>query len=103
MPRRDISDFITCVTSATQPPQVEPALVQDFILAMVVLPSPTAAQIWPLVTLLHEQICAASGNASTPRPGLALPSLDGRIRNSGSGGSVMPLSAICSSVPYSSA
>ena len=31
-----------------------------------------------------------------PRPGLVLPSLDGRIRNSGSAGRVMPLSAICS-------
>ena len=70
---------------------------------MVQAPLPTASQRLPLVTLLHEQICAVSGSASTPRPGLALPSLDGKIRNSGSSGRVMPLSAICSSVPYSAA
>ncbi|MCY1505716.1 hypothetical protein D9M68_399380 [compost metagenome] len=101
MPRLAISIFMTCVTSGTQPPQVAPAWVQAFISAGVHTPWPTASQIWPLVTLLHEQICALSGSASTPRPGLALPSLDGRIRNSGSSGSAMPLSASCSSVPYS--
>ena len=53
------------VTSGTQPPRVAPALVQAFI-ADVVAPS-TAAQIWPLVTLLHEQIWALS--AGHPRPG----------------------------------
>jgi hypothetical protein len=103
MPRLAISAFMTWPTSATQPPQVAPALVQAFISATVQAPSPTAAQIRPLVTLLHEQIWAVSGSASTPRPGRALPSLAGRIRNSGSAGSAMPLSAICSSVPYSAA
>jgi hypothetical protein len=99
-----ISAFMTCVTSGTQPPQVAPALVQALSWPMVVqAPSPTAAQIRPLLTLLQEQICALSGRASAPRPGLALPSLEGRIRNSGSSGRAMPLSAICSSVPYSAA
>jgi len=103
MPRLDISSFMIWVTSGTQPPQVAPALVQAFISAMVQAPSPTAAWMRPLLTSLQEQICAVSGSASTPRPGLALPSLDGRIRNSGSAGSAMPLSAICSRVPYSAA
>jgi len=91
------------VTSGTQPPQVAPALQPAFSSAMVVAPLPTASQIWPLVTLLHEQICAESGSASGPRPGFSLPSPEGRIRNSGLAGSAMPLSAICSSVPYSAA
>src|SRR5690606_14507627 len=94
---------MTCVTNGTQPPQVDPALVQAFRSPIVHTPCPTAAQICPLLTLLQEQICALSGSASTPRPGLALPSLEGRIRNSGSSGRAIPLSAICSSVPYSSA
>ncbi|MNT72587.1 hypothetical protein D3C72_2112050 [compost metagenome] len=70
---------------------------------MLVAPSPTAAQIWPLVTLLHEQIWAVSGSASAPSAGLALPSEDGRIRNSGDSGSSMRFSIIWSRVPYSSA
>ncbi|MNT41968.1 hypothetical protein D3C72_1783610 [compost metagenome] len=103
MPRRAISAFMTWVTRGTQPPQVAPALVHAFISAMVQAPLPTASQMPALVTLLHEQICAVSGRASTPRPGLALPSLDGKIRNSGASGSVMPFRAICSNVPYSEA
>ena len=39
-----------------------------------VAPAHTAAHMSPFETLLHEQICAAAGSASTPRPGLALPS-----------------------------
>ena len=103
MPSLAISNFMTCVTSGTQPPQVAPALVQALISPMLVQPSPTAAQIWPLDTLLHEQSWALSGSASGPMPTLALPSLLGRIRNSGSAGSLMPFSAICCSVPYSAA
>ena len=52
------------LTSATQPPHELPALVADFNAPMLVAPAQTAAQIWPFDTLLHEQICAASGNAS---------------------------------------
>jgi hypothetical protein len=103
MPRRAISAFMTWVARGTQPPQVAPAWVQALSAPMVQAPSPTAAQICALVTLLHEQIWAVPGRASTPRPGLALPSLEGRMRNSGSSGRAMPLSAICNSVPYSSA
>ncbi len=57
------------MTSETHEPQLVPALVQ-------LLTPPTALsfcsrmapQICPLLTLLQEQICAASGSASTPKP-----------------------------------
>ena len=103
MPRLLISAFITWVTSGTQPPQVAPALQQAFSAATVLAPPATASAIWPLVTLLQEQICALSGRASTPRPGLAWPSLAGRISASGCSGRAMPFKAICSRVPYSAA
>ena len=69
----------------------------------VVAPSATAVQICDFDTLLHEQIWAAAGSASTPIAGFATPSDDGRIRNSGDSGSSMRFSIICSSVPYSAA
>src|SRR5581483_990234 len=100
-PRRLSSAFRICVTSGVQPPHDVPALVHAFSAPMLVLPSPIASQIAPLLTLLHEQICAAAGRRSTPSPGLALPSLAGRIRNSGASGSAILFSIICSSVPYS--
>jgi len=78
-------------------------LVQALSSPMLVTPPATAEQIWALLTLLHEQIWAESGSASGPRPGLAWPSLLGRIKNSGFLGRAMPFSAICSRVPYSSA
>src|SRR5271156_1169252 len=101
MPCFFISAFITWVTSGTQPPHEVPAQVAVFSAPVLVAPAHTAAQISPLETLLHEQICALSGSASTPSPGLLLPSLDGRIRNSGASGSSMRFNIICSSVPYS--
>ncbi len=98
-----ISAFITWVTSGTQPPQEVPAPVQDFSAPIEVAPLTTASQSRPFETLLQEQICAVSGSASTPRPGLAAPSDCGRISASGSAGSSMRFSIICSSVPYSAA
>ena len=92
---------MTCVTSATQPPHAVPAPVQLFSSPMVVAPPATAAQSAPFETSLQEQICAVSGKALTPSIGLALPSLEGRIRNSGDSGSAIPFNIICSSVPYS--
>src|SRR5207244_13351271 len=49
-----------------QPPQEVAALVCFLIAPTVVQPSSTAAQIAPLSTLLHEQICADVGSAATP-------------------------------------
>src|SRR4051812_4260353 len=101
MPCFFISAFITCVTSGTQPPQEVPAPVQLFSSPMVVTPPATALHNAPFETSLQEQICAESGNASTPSAGLAAPSDCGRIRNSGDSGSSILFSIICSSVPYS--
>ncbi len=92
-----------CVTSGTQPPHDVPAPVHVFSAPRLVAPSATAAQICDFDTLLHEQICAPSGSASTPIAGFAAPSDDGRIRNSGDSGNSMRFSIICSSVPYSAA
>jgi len=101
MPCFRISAFMICVTSGTQPPQAVPAFVQDFNAPMVVAPSATAAHSAPFDTSLHEQICAASGKASTPSPAFCWPSACGRMRNSGNSGSSILLSIICKSVPYS--
>ena len=90
-----------CVTSGTQPPQAVPAFVQLLRAPMVVAPAATAAHSAPFETSLHEQICAASGKASTPRPTFCWPSACGRIRNSGDAGSSILFSIICSRVPYS--
>jgi hypothetical protein len=87
-PARFSSAFKRSVTSGTQEPQVVPALVQLFT-------APTAVSFWsriapqmsPLLTLLQEQICAASGSAVTPRPAGRSPFPAGRISISGSGGS----------------
>ena len=91
---RDLGD------QGTQPPQVAPAPCRPPMSDDAVAHG--FAQRLPLVTLLHEQICAVSGSASTPRPGLAWPSLDGR-----SGTRVFrqgdAVEAICGSVPYSAA
>ena len=92
-----------CVTSGTQPPHDVPAPVHVFSAPRLVAPSATAVQICDFDTLLHEQIWAAAGSASTPIAGFATPSDDGRIRNSGDSGSSMRFSIICSSVPYSAA
>jgi hypothetical protein len=86
MPRLAISAFITWVTRGTQPPQVAPALVQAFSRPMVVTPSPTAAQICALADVVAGADLGAVGQGIHAQPGLALPSLDGRIRNSGSSG-----------------
>src|SRR5581483_3365832 len=74
----------TWVTSGAQPPQVVAARV-DFLRApSVVQPASTAAQIAPLLTLLHEQICASAGNAANPLLAEfeAPPARGGRIRSS---------------------
>ncbi len=92
---------MTCLTSALQPPQPVAALVQLFTAPISPAPATTAAQISALLTLWHEQICALSGSAATPSPFAGAPLLTGRISVSGSAGSAMPFSIICSSVAYS--
>src|SRR6185436_815769 len=67
-PRFLSSAFSSCVTSGVQPPQVVPALVLVFNPPTVVQPAEMAEQMPPFETLLHEQICAVSGNALTPCP-----------------------------------
>ena len=88
------------MTSGTQEPQVVPALVQLFTAPTTVsFWSRMALQISPLLTLLQEQICAASGSAVTPRPAGRSPLPAGRIKLSGSGGSTMRFWASCKSSP----
>ncbi len=65
--------------------------------------SRTAVQIAPLLTLLHEQICAASGRAPTPAPAGLSPDAVGRISVSGAGGSTIWFWASCKSCPYDEA
>ena len=63
-PARFISVLRRSVTSGTHEPQVVPALVQLLTAPMAVsFCSRMAVQISPLLTLLHEQICAESGSA----------------------------------------
>ncbi len=77
-----------------------PALVQLFTAPTAVsFWSRMAPQISPLLTLLQEQICAASGSAVTPRPAGRSPRPAGRIRVSGSGGSTIWFCASCKSSP----
>src|SRR5687768_3605241 len=76
-PLRESSALMSCVTSCAQPPQVLAALLCFFIAPSVTQPVLTAAQMSPLLTLLHEQICALSGSAATPIPAVAPPSSAG--------------------------
>src|SRR4051794_16758265 len=61
------------VTSGRQPPQPVPALVQLLISSTEVrFLSRMALQIWPLVTLLHEQTCVSLGMLVTMLAGAAV-------------------------------
>ncbi len=72
----------------TQEPQVVPALVQSLILPTVSQPPSTTASVMaPLLTVLHEQISASSGSASTPIPP---PPPDGASSAAGVAGSERP-------------
>src|ERR1700745_4158784 len=79
----------SCLSSGTHDPHDVPADVQDFSAPTSAHPSAMAHFRSPLVTLLHEQICAESGSAPTPK---AAHSSDwaGAIRASGSPGSSLP-------------
>src|SRR5689334_13807147 len=79
----------SCLSSGTHDPHEVPAAVHDFNEGTSAQPSAIAHFRSPLVTLLHEQICAASGSAPTPRAVLP-PEEAGAISASGSPGSSLP-------------
>src|SRR5882757_8003731 len=78
----------SCLSRGTHDPHDVPADVQDFSDPTSPHPSAMAHVSSPLVTLLHEQICAESGSAPTPKA--PAPSLAGAINASGSPGSSLP-------------
>src|SRR5215469_5717156 len=92
------------VTSGRQPPQPVPALVHNLISSTLVrFLSRTASQIWPLLTLLHEQICVSLAMPVKVAPALfespTLPSTSS-LGAIGSGSSLL---ASIDSEPYSAA
>src|SRR5690606_12264325 len=89
----------TCLTRAEQPPHPVEALVDSLMPPRVVIPACTEQQIAPFVTSKQEQICAASGSASTPIIGLVPPSLTGKISCSGASGKSILFTQICCRVP----
>ena len=104
MPAFFSSYFRRSVTSGTHDPQVVPALVQLLTAPTTVsFCSRMALQICPLLTLLHEQICAPSGSAVTPAPARFSPLPAGRISSSGAGGRTIWFWASCKSSPYDEA
>src|SRR5215208_1348628 len=91
----------SCLSNGTHEPHEVPALVQLLRAGTSQQPAAMASVRSPLVTLLHEQICAAGGSAPTPNP-LAPPSDPaGAINAIGSPGSVSP--TIGRSTPYDDA
>ena len=91
----------SCLSSGTQEPQEVPALVQAFRPATSEQPPSIAPHRSPLVTLLQEQIWAASGRAPTPRALAPSPEPAGAMSASGSPGSASP--TIGRSTPYDDA
>ncbi|TDZ92228.1 hypothetical protein CCUG62472_02834 [Mycobacteroides salmoniphilum] len=82
-----------CLSMGMQLPQDVPAQVAALRAGTSVAPSQMALQIAPLVTALHEQICASSGSAPTP---ISAPA--GVISEAGSAGSSRP--SMGRRVPY---
>src|SRR6201996_9064627 len=76
----------SCLSSGTHDPQEVPAEVQDFSDPTSAHPSAMAHFSSPLVTLLHEQICAAAGSDPTPSPVEPPSDPDGAISAIGSPG-----------------
>src|SRR5215212_11101553 len=56
-----------CLSNGTHEPHEVPASVHFFSSGTSQQPPAMASVRSPLVTLLHEQICAAGGNAPTPK------------------------------------
>ena len=102
-PARFSSTFSSSVTSGTHEPQPVPALVQrlDRADGGQLLLRGSRRRSSPLLTLLHEQICARVGQGGrrrAPRACRRVP--PGRISVLGRGGSTIWFCAICSSSPY---
>ncbi len=79
----------SCLSSGTHDPHEVPAEVHALSAGTSAQPSAIAHFRSPLVTLLHEQICAESGSAPTPNA-TPLPDEAGAISASGSPGSSLP-------------
>ena len=91
------------VTSGRQPPQPVPAFVQSLISSTEVkFLSRMASQIWPLLTLLHEQICVSLAMPVSAAPA-ALPLFLPSSSSLGGIASGSLLLASIDSCPYSEA
>src|ERR1700760_1229835 len=91
----------SCLSSGTHDPHDVPAAVHDLSEGTSPQPSAIAHFRSPLVTLLHEQICAESGSAPTPKAEAPPPDCAGAISASGSPGSSLP--TIGRNTPYDEA
>src|SRR6516165_3925220 len=58
----------SCLSKGTHDPHEVPAAVHDLSAGTSAQPPVIADFSAPFVTLLHEQICAESGSAPTPKP-----------------------------------
>src|SRR5215212_8512663 len=91
----------SCLSSGTHEPQEVPALVQLLSAGTSLQPPAIASHRSPLVTLLHEQICAAAGSEPTPSPVAPPSDPAGAINAIGSPGSASP--TIGRNTPYDDA
>src|SRR5215208_1926337 len=91
----------SCLSSGTHDPHEVPASVHFFSSGTSQQPPAMASVRSPLVTLLHEQICAAAGSAPTPNPPAPPSDPPGAINAIGSPGSLSP--TIGRSTPYDDA
>src|ERR1700741_5678185 len=76
----------SCLSRGTHDPHEVPAAVHDLSAGTSAQPLAIAPFRSPLVTLLHEQICAESGSAPMPKAEAPVPDWAGAIRASGSPG-----------------
>src|SRR5690242_7702554 len=92
----------SCLSSGTHDPQDVPAFVQVFSAGTSLHPPAMASHRSPLVMLLHEHICAATGSDPTPNaPPVAPSGPVGAISAIGSPGSASP--TMGRSTPYDDA
>ncbi len=92
----------SCLSNGTQEPHEVPASVHFFSSGTSQQPPAMASVRSPLVTLLHEQICAPAGSAPTPKvPPAPFSGPAGDISASGSPGKGSP--TIGRSTPYDDA
>src|SRR5690242_4668599 len=91
----------SCLSSGTHDPHEVPANVHFLRSATSLQPPAIASRSPPLVTLLHEQICAAAGSDPTPSPVAPPSDPTGAISASGSPGNGSP--TIGRSTPYADA